>query len=711
MFTINVNLTVGYNLIVIPEEERFIAHAGDIVGFQRNTSGAVLHRITAGQTPGVYYIPAHNTSTLSVHLESMVALNVSFHVKLHGSVRVKTKFTVSCLRAVGMYPIMVMLSNAILAHNNSKALPLQSVIAVQNEITEIELTKKEEYIVVNTTKNLTASVLNGTNITCKWSIPNANFLKQQSPYLAENNKKEGAACQLTFNFSYVGFVPVFITAFNLVSKREMSIHAFVRELIRDLKVDMCYSSFAYDNALTCYNSSVSSGTDVGCTWYFRKNYFIVKKIANTIVHKLTPVGNRNFTLYCYNRVPEYESHVAAPFSVQVIANPLSIDAPLIVPANTSVKITCQINWSGGSPASFFKQQGVSGKKGTDVLAAPNLTLKAHTVKNTSVGFVTLYKRFQRKYRKHKVLCKADTHPDLNTFHLLKAMYSITGIDINSSCSRRVEISTSCRFEARIVLGDSPNFSWTVTEGDTRITVYNGRKMNHRFASTGMANVTVNVSNDVSSSLKTVAFVVYSPSTWVPHLSSSLDFRSCQPLTFVTPSPFSSSVHILSTFTSQTSQISQTCQTSFTIPTSSSKYPSSTTATSISLIIPSLKNVELHHAASGLVGHAISFSVSHVEKPNVFRFLWHWMDQLPLEEGGAVMTHSFTAPGQYFISVNISRGIHHVLLRGHVTVQYPVAGLQIRDMAVGSSNILILKFEILQGNNVTYSVDYGDDSGK
>ena len=696
----DVNLTVGYNLIVVPEGERFIARAGDVAGFRRNTSGAALQRTTAEQTSGAYYSPVHNASGVGAHLESMVHLKISFRMKLRGSVRVHAKLTVSCFSAVGIYPLLVTFVSAIPMANHTKAIAFQSTIVVQTAITKIRI-NYSKFVVVNTTRKTTADVLSGTNVTCEWNIRYASFLEQQSRHLAENNTTEGAFCHFQFHFSHVGYFPVTLRAFNLVSNEIRILPVRVREIIRGLKVEMCHSSFAFDNALTCYNSSVETGTNVGCSWYFNPpSYYIRKGIGKIILRRLTPVGNRSFTLYCYNKVPQLHSGKSVSVTVKVVENPLSIEAPQIVSTDALVKITCQINWFGSSPESFFAKHGLRGKRGTDIVATPNLTLEVNSVKNTSVGYVVLYKRFWMN-KTHNVECKAKNHPDLNTFHQITAIYSITGIDVISSCNSRIEIGTRCRFEAQMSRGDSPKYGWTVAEGDTRVYNYSGRTINHQFRRVGGSNITVNIRNNVSSNSKRISFVVYSPSSYASSVETS------QPLTSITPSnAFQNSLLVTPT---QSPRF--TCQISSTRQTSLSRYPFPATTVSASLSIPSLQNVKLHHASSGLVGQAINFSVSNVEMEPLLRFSWNWDDQSSTEEGGTVMTHRFITPGQYFVCVNVSSGIDIVVLCGHVTVQHPIKGLQIRNIAVGSEKTLILEFEILQGTNVTYSVDYGDNSGK
>lgn len=711
VYSMDANLTVGYNLIVIPEEQRFTTREGDIVGFERNTSGAALQRMTAGQDTGVYFYPPQHMSNLTMDLKNAVAMNVSFRVKLHSSIKVRTMLSVSCLNSVGLYSLMTTFTNVISSYNESKDLAFRSLIAVQNPISQLRIAFDvgSMYIKVNSTKGIRATVTQGTNVSCEWYVPNSSITVLQSPYLKNNNTTEAGVFLYSSLYRYAGFIPIVVSVYNLVSRERRTIYLSVRQPIEGLKVNMCYGAFAYDNAQTCFNSSVTRGTLVGCTWVFKnpntkKDHYIAKEIGKTITHELTPVGNRTFTLHCYNKI----SIVSVNYSVKVIVNPLSIDAPLNVPAGEPIKITCQVNWSGGTPASFFAQEGVTGKKGTDITADTILTLKSGRNSISSRSTVILYRAFKRQlYNKQKVTCKVDNYPDLNTFRLVKAIYRITGINVTFDCPSRVEVGKKCTFQAQLSRGDHPNFAWTISESDKRVSVYTGKKIQHQFLRTGLANVTVNVSNEVSSRENTTYFFVYSLSTREPHVTTSPSIPIIQPSSMLTSS---------SAVTEALYSISSVSRHSiYGTKTLTSILPSSTvsfnSSTGIPNQIPSLEDARLRHASVGFVGHAITFSVGHVQKPHLFRFVWNWDDKSALEEAGLTISHTFIDPGQYFIAVNISSVVDHVVLRGHVTVQYRIKGLLIREVAVRSSNVLLVKFEILQGTNVTYSVEYGDGTGE
>ena len=236
-----------------------------------------------------------------------------------------------------------------------------------------------------------------------------------------------------------------------------------------------------------------------------------------------------------------------------------------------------------------------------------------------------------------------------------------------------------------------------------------KKIQHQFLNTGLANVTVNASNGVSSGTKTWQFFVYSLSTREPRVTTSPSIALFQSSTMFKPSS-AITEHLSSRSSRNVAKHSNHVKGTVTsiLPTSTTR---SNSTASIMNKIPSLKNAELRHASVGLVGHAITFSVDHVERPNLFRFRWNWDGKSNLEEASSIVTHIFTEPGQYFITVNISSAVDHVVLDGHVTVQQRIEGLLIRDLAVKSSNVLHVKFEILQGTNVTYSVEYGDETGE
>ena len=691
MYSFDTNLTVGYNLIVIPQEQRFTTREGDIVGFYRNTSGAAIQTITAGQDARSYFFLAQD---MSKDIKNGVPLNVSFNVKLHSTAEVKAELKISCLTSVGLYSLMSTFGNAITSYNDNKALTFRSFIAAQNAIAQLDV-QGPAYIEVNSLKVFIANATQGTNVSCEWYISNSNLTDEmQSPYLKNNTTTEGGVFQYNFLYPFTGFIPLVVTAYNLVSRERRTLNLFVRQSIKGLEVNKCHGAFAYDNAQTCYNSSVTGGTDVDCDWVFKrppkKNIVYSSKkipVGQIISHRFTPVGVKNFTLFCDNKI----SYVSVNSSVQVIANPLSIDVPLNVPSDVPVKVTCQVNWPEGKPDLFFAQQGVSGKNGTNIVQNPVLTLHSGSFRNSSTGPVFIYRKFKRfQFLRQKVTCKANNYPDLNAIILVRALYTITGINMTSDCPSRIEVGTKCAFRVQLLRGDSASFTWTVSASNVSAS---GNKFQYQFLETGVAKVTVNASNVVSWDTKTSQFSVYSFSTREP------------PLTL---SPSSIPLFHSSTIFKPSIAITEHRTVTPILPTSTSR---SNSTASITNQIPSLKSAQLRHASVALVDHAIAFSVDHVERPHFFRFMWNWDDKSDLEEGGFTLNHTFTEPGRYFITVNISTAVDCVVLGGHVTVQYLIEGFRIRDLALRTANVLLVKFEILQGTNVTYSVEYGDDTGK
>ncbi|PFX17783.1 Polycystic kidney disease protein 1-like 2 [Stylophora pistillata] len=700
VYSVEANLTAGHNLIVIPKGQWFTADVGDIVGFYRNSSGAELTQITAGKNGSVYFMPARNTFDISVDLSRAQPLELSFDIKLYGSIRVAAAIFVSCLEKVGLYPLITTFANAISSH---KVIAFRSLITVQNSVAHVRLLY-EEFIKVNTTTNITARVEQGTNVTCEWYIPDSSLTVRQSPYLENNNTTEGGVFQYSSSYSYLGYVYVKVTVTNLVSQKRKSdnIILSVRQSIKGLRASVCHNAFAFENAETCMVSNATQGSEVGCTWEFGPDDYTAREMGKTISHVFTPGGPTNFTLHCYNKI----SKSSVPHTVQVIPNPLSIDAPLKVPAGVPVKITCLVNWPGGTPALFFEQHGLKGRRGSDIVADPVLTLRASGYSNSSKGNVTMYKSFGRAlHRRYRITCKSNSYPDLNIVHSLRAIYSVKGINITSDCALQAEVGTKCKFHVHLLRGDFPVFTWKIRESDNYSTVSKGRKIVHRFVNTGFANITVNASNDVSFRTKTVQFFVYSTHTQSATATESpsrLVYQSSIMSTSTSPLHASDSLSgVISSYSTYSEEAVMSIR-----PSSVTFYKSASVDRHQ---IPSLKDIILRHASVGLVGHAIDFSVELVTNPHLVRFIWNWGDRSSLEEAGSTLSHTFYHPGQYFITVNITSTVDHVVLSGHVTVQYRLIDLHIRDLAVTSSNLLVLKFEILQGDNVTYSLKYGDNT--
>ena len=638
--TMDVNLTEGYNLIIIPEEERFTSQIGDIFGFQRNVSGAVLERVTAGKSARVYHAKEQFSTELGAFFDDNVALNFSFRMQVHGSIFSKAFMNVSCAYTVGVYPLIVVIRNGILPTHNREPIKIQTEIAVQNRILNASTTN-ERYIAVNVSKNITVTIPQGTNITCEWRMWNSSSPTYQIPHMQKNTTTEGVSCSTILPATAQAVsLPVHFTAFNLVSNCSncpITITVHVREIIKGLRIEKCHrGSFAYEKSRLCLTTSVAHGTDVRCKWQVKKPkgiYAIFKRNVGEKINPLLPLVGNNITVDCYNGLPEV---ARTTFSIQTIPSPLLVDAPRRVTVNKIIQINCRVSWPFGSPAIFFARKGLTGKSGTEIGQKPLLELSVSSLPLKGYGNVNYTFKVARS---QKVTCKAVHFPDLNMEYFITAMNPIAGVSITTKCPSRFAVNTSCEFQVQITGGEKPHFQWNVSENGYGVNVsnYTGGTFNHRFRNLGKVSVSVNVSNEVSWMAKTIHFVA---------------------------------VH------------------------------------SISLI----RKAELRHTKSGFVDHPIVFSVAHLEQPSLCRFLWDWDDQSQLQEASSLLTHTYNSTGQYNVSVNISTGIDNIALLSVVAVKQPITVLQIRDIALGFSNVLTVKFEIFQSLNATYAVDFGDNSG-
>ena len=506
--TMDVNLTEGYNLIIIPEERRFPSQIGDIFGFQRGVSGAVLERVTPGQSARVYHTK-EQFSKLGAFFDDTVALNFSFRVQVHGSIFSKAFMNVSCAYTVGVYPLMVVMRNGILPTHNRKPLKIETEIAVQNRISNASTTN-ERYIAVNTSKNITLIIPQGTNITCEWRMWNSSSPTYQTPHMQKNTTTEGVSCsiELPATAQPVSF-PVHFTAFNGVSNCSncpITIKVHVREIIDGLRVEKCNrGSFAYKKARLCLTTRVVHGTHVWCNWHVKKpkgTHQISKNIGKKINPVLSPIGNTSITVKCYNGLPK---DGRTTFSIKTIPSPLSFDAPRWVAVNENIRITCRVSWPGGSTEKFFAQQGLTGQNGTEIGQKPLLELSVPSCRRYGNGSVTLTIKMRWDRR---VTCKAVHFPDLNMDYIITVMNPIAGVNITTNCTSRFAVATSCEFLVQISGGENPHFQWNVSEkgGDVNVVNYTGSTFNHRFRNLGEVSVSVNVSNKVSWMAKTIHFV-------------------------------------------------------------------------------------------------------------------------------------------------------------------------------------------------------------
>ena len=790
------NVTAGYNLIILPERERFQAQAGDMGGFHRNSLSAVVQRTAVTATRRDYFVPEQNTSASAVDLDLAIPQNTSFKVVVHGTVRVSAQLTLRCVGAVGAYHLTAVFTNAVVRGITNEELTVRSSIVAQSPITGIVF-NRTHFIAVNTTKKIVATVQRGTNITCKW---NTTSIVHHSAFLEPGDITEGNICELNFSSHSSGYFPIYLTVSNRVSRHRKIIYADVQIIIRGLKVHMCYSSFAYNKASTCFNAKVTQGNKVDCTWRSGPSGYVGAKLETAVALRLTPPGNKSVTVYCHNAV----SSPRVVYPVRVITNPVSIRGPQTAIADTQVKFTCTLKWPGGSPAAFFANQSVAGMLGTDISSSPSLVIIYREIQirinDSSPAAYLSFRR--RKNKQHKVLCRAQNYPDLNNFHVINVIDPVTSIKVIFQCPARVTVDSSCIFQVQVIQGDEPSYKWIISESGGQAT-YIQKIIKHRFTSPGFANVTVNVTNGYSSLVNRSHILVLSRSTsaasperqsplsgTLPSLVSSTPLPSLvssTPLPSLvnsTPLPSLVSSTPLSSLVSSTplpslvsstplpSLVSSTplssrsafntlasstishqplsmkatsfamdSATSFLRISTASLLGFNTTDDSLSLNrmetaslgvtymispsqmtqsssgeisnishIPPLDGAKLRYASTGRVGQPIFFSVANVEDGGRFRFLWDWHDQTDAKEGNYSSTRAYPQPGQYFITVHILSSSIQISLSGHVTIQYPIAGLLVQSVAVGRLKVLHLEFEISQGTNVTYEVNYGDDSG-
>ena len=113
---------------------------------------------------------------------------------------------------------------------------------------------------------------------------------------------------------------------------------------------------------------------------------------------------------------------------------------------------------------------------------------------------------------------------------------------------------------------------------------------------------------------------------------------------------------------------------------------------------------------GIVNQELEFFVSNVFI-NQFRFLWSWGDGSAIEERPRLAHYKFSSPGLYHVTVKMFNSSYHVILNSSIVIQDITLYLHVWELSFLGENNLYLEFVITQGQNVEYSVNFGDGSGK
>ena len=357
------NVTSGYNLIVLENAPRkFIAKPGDVIGFQADGATAPAQCAPPDEDDRVYFT-ANSARNLTINTTQL--LNGSYLLSAHGSVPGRTTASLPGFSYPGIYILDLQFGN------EASALPaIRPVVVVQNPIPQVYY-RKTYYIALNTDGLITAEVPSGTNITCHWQIRNLSFSLKEHEL---GSGFEGGNCTMSTNFTTRGNAEVSLVVFNKVSMQRLKITADVRQPIAGLDAFLSLAEFAYQNGFTMMSATITHGDAVNLVWEFTRSNQSVKRLTGLTGyagHPYTSLGKQRVWVSANNTV----SFAKVNFSFRVIPNPLTVHAPEVVATKRQVEVVCTLTWPGGSSDAFFRQENVTGQKGTNVTAVQNFVLR------------------------------------------------------------------------------------------------------------------------------------------------------------------------------------------------------------------------------------------------------------------------------------------------------------------------------------------------
>lgn len=685
IFSLNVFLIPGYNFVLVPNSLRAIeVQFGDVVGWTSNNTQCI--QATKSQNQKVLFsFPNSNHSTSSIQ-ENTTLNDISFSLRVHGFVPKDINFKF-CHSQAETISIRSKIRNLVSKTETSR---FDETVYIQTPLVYTRH-KIPKFMVANQSYKVIMEAKAGTNLTCILKLPDRDL--EYLPF-SNGNQTEGIKCHKKVTFQKNGEVRITFKIFNLVSVKEVSEKTAVRIKVRGLRAFIRYSAFAYQNAITFYNTSVLQGDFVEYWWHFegKDNPFVTT--STSAWHVFEKQGNVTVQLYAHNSA----SYEGFTIPTLVIPNPLYIQIPAYVKSGVPQGIACQVVWPEGTPQTFYQNFNLSGQRGADLPQKVDTILEFADGKSIlmNANEQLVYNIFVRNDNKpQNITCTVKGHPDLSIKKSVIALDPISAVQIKSNCSKNISVLTTCKFQANFT-GDWGQCGWAIRDKDgtfsdpsaSCIIYYTFPRANHY-------KVSVNVSNQVSSVIENLTFEVYGHHISAVATSVTAIFPT-KTVAMETPtlSTGISTPEVL--FTSATTLETQSISPSSTHAFSSSASPNSTDAPPKLILLC---------ASFGAVGQTLAFK-AYLTSNLPSNYTWE-VDRALVSATTRVLHHAFKSPGIYSVTTNVTSSHGRYSRTCRVTVQEMIMGFRITKLELlGELNVEI-GFEVLQGTDVAYEVEFGE----
>ena len=751
-FTVVHNMTltinVGYNFIILPNADIFKANPGDVIGYFIN------------QSDGFNSLPMSRNSSISPNQTSSGQAspesqkNKSFNIfqtfSLYGFVPYEAQISIRFLNP-GVLPLRLAIGG--LRNTSSN---FRNTITIERAVSRLTF-KYKPIIRINTSHLIGFELSHGTNSSCDWLLigsrikieGSVNYTVQVN-YSVDGDTLEGLKTSFQYPHDVPEDIKFLVNCSNKVSTLSKNVTISVRRNISNFKASLCFASFAYTHARTCWDSK-ANGEHIGYKWIIENEVYDTAKVEMKFQSNSVP-NNRTLVKVKLDNVV---SEKKAELTLDVLKNPLNIKflPAFTVASEENVTIIPILNWSPyPNGTALYLSYGINISDSLKTfINFPTFRIKIDDLpkyENISNGtsLTHKFKTVGSEAATHDVYIEATEHQEMNREIQVRVFDKVGSLQIITNCSSEVVIGKSCTFKAKFD-GSDVICNWRVGSQNFKDTC----KIKQSFNDLGNFTLNVTANNQISSQdavynitvvpkhsssiwetwLSTTSLASQSntleprfslsPSTTLDYAVTARDFSSTKSLLLNTASSVSFTNLKLS-FATVVSGVLRTTSisspefvfnTSKTIlglpseidvslsthgPSSRSIGPSSR---SVSPGIDVLKITGPHFAA---VGQKVTFHALNVA-PSAKLF---WIiNNTNVSTFNNNVSYIFNKAGEFIVVASTSTSNQNANFT--ISVQDPISGFKAFVYQKAFSKRVDVLFAIDSGTNVSYTVDFGDGS--
>ncbi|XP_028395653.1 polycystin-1-like [Dendronephthya gigantea] len=700
----NFSVDVGHNIEILEPSKRFEYLPGDIIGWMKTSSSATL----AVDTSHGEYIVVESITSLpqpTSHVYLSQQLNKTHGTVLFAGIASKpTEFVVNITA-----PSTHGERNISFAHKTrEETLTVTRPVSVLYPVGNVSFTGATNscsiYGPLDEPFNISITFHFGTKARVAWKVN--NFSVASSPY-ETLGILDKTTWQQNFTFPSIDEYPLIVLVTNGVSGKLLTATIFIQEKISGLKAFKWNSTkTSYQGFETKFNVSISTGTNVTYKWYFGDGSDVVVTTESTVNHIYHKFGTINTTVEATNMV----SSVNFSFLVNV-SNPVEITVPPFAVFNISTNITCKLAERG--PEMY-----------TVVLQVDNDSLVSSNCNTIQYVFTPGLHDIHCYIHKTVVL-----HSEISLF----AVEPITGLSILDIPP--LAINTSYDVEANITSGNNVSYEWKI--GSDAYDAFINSSYSIPFKTLGDAgrvNLTVTAINAVSKKSAYRIVTVQEPIGKVKVISSSNPAKTNSTVYFrvnlTQGTEVNYTVNINTTdykdlqstpkfthvFSQEGSYIIFVSSTNL-ISSSNTTYPiiiQDPVIPPLEITCPSISRED--GTCIVLTKKQLQF-VAKIPYATSPTFEWQWGDDVTNTDRRPNISVSITSSQNknfsdfktYTIVVVAKNNVSNVTKELNVATLHEVTGFTFETPeAVAVNTNFVVDANILQGSNVSYSYDAGDN---